>query len=312
MKPNPKDFLWMAAGAAFFGAIIWVVMNVPHNQTPAARLALKDRKIELVDQMRLALASASEAEKSAVMATTDQDSQTFADQARAATVSLEQERAQLDGILRANGSSRENELLAEFSETLADFERIDHDLLDLAVQNTNLKAYRLAFGPAAETLKEADDALAHIVQVRADSDSPGDKQVILLADAARISSLRILALLPPHIAEESDQKMDEMEARMAREDQAIRKDLADLAATKGFAENSDLATAVARYASFTDLRSQILKLSRENTNVRSLAISLNEKRKAMFLCQDALSVLEQAIQQGFISGAANLTPVNPR
>jgi hypothetical protein len=312
MKPNPKDFLWMAAGAAFFGAIIWVVMSVPRNQTPAARLALKDRKIELVDQMRLALASASEAEKSAVMATTDEDSQTFANQARAATASLKQERAQLGELLAANDRSRENELLAEFSKTFADFERIDHDLLNLAVQNTNLKAYRLAFGPAAEMLQAADDALAHIVKARADSDSPGDKQVILLADDARISSLRILALLPPHIAEESDQKMDEMEARMAREDRAIRKDLADLAAIKGLAEDSDLATAAARYARFTDLRSQILKLSRENTNVRSLAISLNEKRKAMFLCQDALAALEQAIQQEFISGSADLTPVNPR
>jgi hypothetical protein len=243
------------------------------------------------------------------MATTDQDSQTFADQARAATASLEQERAQLDEILRANGSSRENEHLAEFSKTFVDYERIDHDLLDLAVQNTNLKAYRLAFGPAAEMLQEADDALARIVKARTDFDSPGDKKVILLADDARISALRILALLPPHIAEESDQKMDEMEARMAREDRAIRKDLADLAAIKGLAEDSDLATAVARYASFTDLRSQILKLSRENTNVRSLAISLNEKRKTMFLCQDELSTLEQAIQQEFIAGAA---PVNPR
>jgi hypothetical protein len=312
MKPSPKDFLWMAAGAAFFGIIIWVVMGFPHNQTPAARLALKTRKIEIVDQMRLALASASEAEKSAVMATTDQDSQTFADQARAATAFLQQEREQLGQLLRANGSPHENELLAEFSKTFADFERIDHDLLDLAVQNTNLKAYRLAFGPAAETLQAADDSLAHIVKERTGADSTGDNKVILLADDARISALRILALLPPHIAEESDQKMDEMEVRMAREDRAIRKDLADLAATKGLAEDGDLAAATASYAHFTDLRRQILKLSRENTNVRSLAISLNEKRKAMFLCQDALSALEQANEQEYIAGAADLTPVNPR
>ena len=302
----------MAAGAAFFGIIIWVVMGFPHNQTPAARLALKTRKIEIVDQMRLALASASEAEKSAVMAATDQDSQTYADQARAATASLQQERAELGELLDTNGSLDEQKLLAGFSKAFADFERIDHDLLDLAVQNTNLKAYRLAFGPAAEILQETDDALAHIVNGRAGSDSPDDKKVILLADDARISALRILALLPPHIAEESDQKMDEMEARMSREDQTIRKDLAGLAAIKGFAEDNDLATANERYASFSGLRKQILKLSRENTNVRSLSISLNEKRKAMFLCQDALSALKQAIEQEFVPGAANLTPVNPR
>ncbi|MGA3007661.1 MAG: hypothetical protein ABSE59_07200, partial [Opitutaceae bacterium] len=251
MKPNPKEFLWMAAGATFFGAIIFVVMRVPPNQTPAARLALKDRQIELVDQMRVALASAAEAEKSAVMATTDQDSQAFADQARAAAASLQQERGQLGELLQANDRTRENALLAEFSKTFADFERIDHELLNLAVQNTNLKAYRLAFGPAAQALQEEDDALAHIVEKQAGSDSPGTKRVIFLADGARISALRILALLPPHIAEESDQKMDEMEVRMAREDRQIRKNLADLAAIKDPSNDNDLAAANARYAQFT-------------------------------------------------------------
>ena len=90
MKPGLKDLLWMAAGAALFGAIILVVLNAPHDQTPAARLALKDRKIEIVERMRVALASASEAEKSAVMATTDQESETFANQARAGLLTADE------------------------------------------------------------------------------------------------------------------------------------------------------------------------------------------------------------------------------
>ena len=51
-----------------------------------------------------------------------------------------------------------------------------------------------------------------------------------LATDARIAALRIQTLLPPHIAEESDRKMDELEARMAKEDQEVRKDLEGLAA----------------------------------------------------------------------------------
>jgi hypothetical protein len=50
-----------------------------------------------------------------------------------------------------------------------------------------------------------------------------------------------------------------------------------------------------RYARFSELRTQILALSRENTNVRSLAISLDQKRKAMWMCQDALHALQQEI-----------------
>ena len=312
MKPGLKDLLWMAVGATLFGAIILVVLNAPQNQTPAAQLALKDRKIEIVDRMRAALASASEAEKSAVMATTDQDSQTFANQARTATATLRQERERLSELLVAGGSPRQQELLAQFSKTFADLERVDRNLLALAVQNTNLKAYQLAFGPAGEALQEADDSLSHLVTERAEANSPEDKQVILLVDDARISALRIQTLLPPHIAEESDQKMDELEARMTRADRAIRKDLAGLAAIRGLAEDKDVATATACYGRYTAIRSQILKLSRENTNVRSLAISLNEKRRAMFLCQDALSALGTAIEQEFSLEASGHTPVKPR
>jgi len=302
----------MAVGATLFGIVFVVVLTTSKDQSPAARLALKDRKVEIVTRMRTALATASEAEKSAVMATTDEESQTFANDARTASATLQQERAQLSGLLDTSGSPREKDLVAEFSKSFVNLERVDRDLLALAVQNTNLKAYQLAFGPASEALQAADEALAHLVTGYSESTSADDKKIILLADNARISALRIQTLLPPHIAEENDRKMDELEARMAREDRAIRKDLADLTAISGLAKDKDLATAIACYARFTDLRSQILKLSRENTNVRSLAISLNEKRRAMLLCQDALTGLEQEIEGAFIRDERSRAPVSTR
>ena len=133
-----------------------------------------------------------------------------------------------------------------------------------------------------------------------------------LADGARIGALRLLTLLPPHIAEESDQKMDEMEAAMAKEDQAVRQDLAGLAVIPSLSGNSELSTAAARYARFSELKAQILKLSRENTNVRSLTISLNQKRKVVLVCQDALANLERAIQEEPVEGLSIRTPVSPR
>ena len=54
------------------------------------------------------------------------------------------------------------------------------------------------------------------------------------------------------------------------------------------------------------------KLSRENTNVRPLPISLNQKRKLMVMCQDALAALEEAIQQEPVAGVTRKTPVLPR
>jgi hypothetical protein len=302
----------MAVGATIFGIVFVVVLTTSKEQSPAARLALKDRKVEIVSRMRTALATVSEADNSAVMATTDQDSQTFANDARTATTTLQQGRDQLSGLLDTRGSPREKELLAEFSKSFVNLERVDRDLLALAVQNTNIKAYSLAFGPASEAIQAADEALAHLVSGYSESNSSDDKKIILLADDARISALRIQTLLPPHIAEENDQKMDALEGRMTREDQAIRKDLADLAAIGVLAADKDLTTAVARYEQFTEIRSQILKLSRENTNVRSLAISLNEKRRALLLCQDALTGLEQEINEAFIRDERSRAPVSTR
>ena len=72
----------------------------------------------------------------------------------------------------------------------------------------------------------------------------------------------------------------------------------------------DLEMAVTSYARLSKLRIEILKLSRENTNVRSLAISLNQKRKAMLACQAALTALEQTIEEE--PAVVGSTPVNPR
>jgi len=299
IKPGINDVLWMATGAVALLACILVVWHFHSDATPAAQLAFKARRADLVGRMQLDLVSASEAEKSAVLAITDQDSQAFADQARADSEKVEQARRELDELLATGGTPSEKDLLAQFTTAFAEFQRIDKELLALAVKNTNLKAYSLAFGPAAIALKEMDAALARF--------TTDDAQVMRFADNARIAAWRLLALLPPHIAEEDEKKEDEIEVAIATEDAQVRKNLEALAK---FSNDSTLATA--RYAEFSKLKTQIIALSRENTNVRSLSISLHQKRKVMWVCQDALSALQQAILAEPIAGITYGTPVNPR
>jgi hypothetical protein len=302
----------MAVGSAVLLAFVLLVLHFRDLQTPTEQLAFKARRVELVERMRLSVALASEAEKSAVMAITDEDSQIYADKARAATAIVEQGRRELEQLQQSGGTRDEIAFLTQFSGAFAEFQRIDKGLLELAVENTNLKAYSLAFGPAAEVLNEMDAALARIAAASGNSPSADDIKSIRLADDARIAALRLVSLLPPHIAEESDQKMDEMEALMAKEDQAVRQNLEGLAALPRLGGNPDLSTAKVRYTRLSELRTQILKLSRKNTNVRSLTISLSEKRKIMMVCLDALAALEQAIEEEPIAGLSNHAPASPR
>ncbi|HEX7623076.1 MAG TPA: hypothetical protein VF400_05855, partial [Anaeromyxobacteraceae bacterium] len=270
----------------------------------------KATRVDLVGRMELALARASEAEKSAVLAITDQDSQTFADQARTAIAEVDQERQELGKLLGTGGTQRERELLASSSQVLGDLQRIDDDVLRLAVKNTNLKAYALAFGPAAEALAELDAALTRVVAKTADS--PDATRVMLLAFGARTAALRIQTLLAPHIAEESDSKMDQLEASMLTQERQARKDLDGLAALRRLAGDADVAVAASRFARYRELEVQILALSRENTNVRSLALSLDQKRKAMMLCLGELNALKQAILDESIAGVTYGRPQIPR
>lgn len=310
IRPGLNEVIWMASGAAVLLIFMMLVLHLRENGDPAAQLAFKAQRAHLVGRMQLDLASASEAEKSAVLAITDQDSQTFADQARAASGKVEQERRELVGLLASGGAQDERELLAQFNAAFVEFQRIDNDLLALAVKNTNIKAYSLAFGPAADALKEMNAALARLSA--ANADSADSKTITLLAFGAQVSALRIQTLLPPHIAEESDQKMDEFEALMATEDTEVRKSMDGLAALSKVSKDPELATAKARYTEFSNIRTQILALSRENTNVRSLSMSLHQKRKVMLVGQATLSALEQAILAEPIAGTTYGTPPRPR
>jgi len=300
MKPGTNDALWMLTGAAILLLLMLVKQHYDQGRDPAERLAFKARQVDLVGQMQLALASASEAEKSAVLAVTDRESQSFADEARAAAAKVVEQHRELEKLLESHSTQPERDLLAQFSQAFTEFQRVDSGLLDLAVTNTNVKAYALAFGPAAVAIDEMSAALSRLVA--ANADSPDSKTVMLLAFGAQIGALRIQALLTPHIAEEGDQKMDELEASMTTEDEQVRKDLNGLAALTSLNGDTDRSTAASSYARFSELRAQILTLSRENTNVRSLAISLNQKRGVMLSCQAALNALQQAILEEPIAG----------
>jgi len=301
MKPALSNLFWALDGAAIFGVVIFVVFHFQRRETPAEQLALKARKIELAGQIRHALASATEAEKSAVLAATEPGSRAFADQARTATARAESKRVALGKLLRTTGTSKQTEQLAQFSSVFAKFQQIDKELLDLAVKNTNIKAWALAFGPAARAMTEMDGALSRLVRQSASSTTASAQKTMLLAAGAQAAALRIQVLLSPHIAEESDKKMDELEAVMATNDEEVRNDLKALAGLVP-AGSTDLETATTSYARFTEVKAKILKLSRENTNVRSLFISLHQKRKVTALCQDALAALQQAIEEEHVGG----------
>ncbi len=298
-------FLWAGVAAFVLVVALIAIGQSQLGKSASEELVRRSRRRDTAARIRLALASASEAEKSAVLATNDEDSKKFAGEARTATGLAEQKRAELAALIETGGTQREKDLLVQFSDALAKFQRLEKELLDLAVRNTNVKATALAFGPAAESLSQMDAALSRVIERGAKV-----PKGLQLAAGAQAGALRIQALLAPHIAEQSDEKMDQLETRMATEDRNVSSDLKGLAAVVPRAERRDVEVATASYSRFNELRAQILKLSRENTNVRSISMSLTDERASMLFCQERLAALEAAIAEEPAPGPGR--PARPR
>jgi hypothetical protein len=59
-----------------------------------------------------------------------------------------------------------------------------------------------------------------------------------------------------------------------------------------------LAAAWASYQDFQKIHAEIVDLSRQNSNIRSAALSLGQKRKTTAQCQDLLAALQEKVQEG--------------
>jgi hypothetical protein len=242
---------------------------------------------------------ATDAANRAVMADTDEASIAFASEAERANQTVEKDAGALAPVFKSLAYSEETRLLEAFSLRFAEYRVLDHTILQLAVENTNLKAQRLAFGPA----REAADSFRDAVEAVTPSDAAKDSWRIKALAATAVASVReIQVLQSPHIAEADDAEMTRLEKQMATSEKAARSVLEMLAPLVQAASRPRLATAAAALDEFMSVNAQILILSRRNTNVRSLALSLNQKGKLTAACEESLRALQDALAKRGFSG----------
>ena len=240
---------------------------------------------------------AADAANRAVMADTDEASVAFAREAEQATQAVQKDADALGPILLGLGYANETRILEEFESQYAKYRALDRRILDLAVENTNLKAQRLSFGPAQEAADAFRDALEAVAPLDAAEDTWRVKALVATA-VATVREIQVLQA--PHIAEADEAAMTRMEKRMATSEAAARSALETLATLVRPASRPQLAAATAALDRFMGLNAQIIALSRRNTNVRSLALSLDQKRTLTAACEDSLRALQDALaKRGF-------------
>jgi hypothetical protein len=251
----------------------------------------------LAADLRVQFNKASNASDRAVMADTDEDSIAYARQADQMKKLVAADTAALTPVLQRLGYADEIKALDSFGASYAEYEKLDRPILELAVENTNLKAQRLSFGPEQEAVSAFADALGASA---AGGPAKNRCRVDALVAKAVLSVREIQVLQAPHIAESDDAAMLRLEQEMNALDAAAKDAVKTLSGLVDAAGRQRLAAATAALDRFENISSQIVKLSRRNSNVRSLALSLRQKPLAAAHCDEKVNALQEALaKEGF-------------
>jgi hypothetical protein len=250
--------------------------------------------IAMTSRMRINLLKSTDLTKDSVMAVTDEESQLFARQSRESADAVERDYQELKGLIEAAKNVKEMELLKEFGDVWTHLRLIDTELLSLAVENTNIKAAKLSYTAAAEAMTNFERLLCELMDISASDRERA--QTAELAYQAVTAAFTIYSLEAPHINEARDRKMDDLEKRMDTNEKMAR------GALRRLSQNQDpngrilSDRAMAAFEKFMAVHREVLRLSRMNTNIKSLELSLDRKRKAAARCEEILDSLQEAVQ----------------
>lgn len=236
-------------------------------------------------------AKAADASNRAVMADTDESSSAFAREAEQAKQAIAADVSALAPLLSALGYDEESRDLDAFRQRFDAYRKLDATILELAVENTNLKAQRLSFGPALQEADAFRDAVEALRPAR-----PADAWHLKALGASAVAGVReVQALQAPHIADRDDAVMDRIEKRMRASDAAVRASLGAASALVDAGSRAQLTQAAAALDRFAAVHAEAMALSRRNTNVRSLMLALDQKRALTTPCEESLSALRDRL-----------------
>jgi hypothetical protein len=108
--------------------------------------------------------------------------------------------------------------------------------------------------------------------------------------------MMIYSFEAPHINEARDKKMDELDNLMSTNEKKVRNALRNLSRLTDRPGGIVMNDALSAFSKFMEVHEEVLRLSRMNTNIKSLELSLGRKREVAIQCEEILNSLQDAVQ----------------
>jgi methyl-accepting chemotaxis protein len=277
------------------GAGLVNLRRVNERSQHLAAVTTRDR--ELCGDMRAQLLSVVRAQKNAVLAGSDEAARSFADLALKTSAEVERLRQEL--VARRGIEPAKRQPLDKITHSWEEYQKIQKTLLDLAVQNTNIKALKLCFGSGLDQLNTyatALDAIVRMIEKRITEPKiePGAAAKLLRA-AVLIETIKIEAfrfhLALAAMVNASAAELVQLEAQVEAE-QKVRDGLVS-ELTKAIDERDQplLERALSVRVDYQKVVADIRRLSKIDSNRRAADMSINQAFASVDDCDKQLTTL---------------------
>lgn len=234
-------------------------------------LTILREKQRLITALRYDLLMAVDAEKSALLSSAESDARMFLTKTREAMAASQKDLDSLSDLVKQGGTPKEADALAPVTADFAEIGSVDATLYGLAGRNTNVRAAALSRTEAALAIARLQQVLTPIIDAPF---CPAGRE----AQRVVTAGLSILALHAQHIDESSTAGMDTLEAAMNRQNSRAQAALDRLSGQLPPDSADALTQAKTAYADFWRVTQEVLKLSRQNTNIEAEALAMGRRR----------------------------------
>ena len=279
------DVVVRRTGVLLAGLVVLALASAACAGSQPVLLQLMEAR-RLASDLRTTFTKANEASNRAGLADTDDVSAAAAKEAADATAAAAAALKELEAKVQALGYDAEGQILQRLRPRFEEFQKLDAEILSLAVENTNLKAQRLSFGAA----RELGEQIGRELEVSA---AGGPAEFAAQAHAVRADVFELLFLQARHNAEAEDAAMTALEQHAATLAGDARQRFARM---QGKGNQAALDAALSLFTRFMATHDEVIALSRRNTNVRSLALTLGRKRVVAADCEAELARLHQLLE----------------
>jgi hypothetical protein len=282
-----SQFLPWGLTLILLGALLYFVA-IYH---PPTNLELQQNKTDISLKLLDNLQAAIEAEKNAVLSLNREESQKFVLQVNQASRALDTHRLELEKFIQIQSLPTEKQLLSEFDQCWQQFKVLDQQLLAWATQESNMEAQKWSTTTGRKAWEQFEKALNRLKKTgQANPSKPAIENAIA---QSQIASLKILAMHKPHIEAFTEQEMAQWEKEMQVQTALTKHHLNSLTRQISKADLADFNAAFLHWEAFQAATQKIVRLSRQNSNLKSIELSLGKKRVIATQCKGLLSELKQ-------------------